>query len=110
MQSIYKSLLISAFIFLAILDSSAQIVKFIKNPLNAKYRVYITNNPKEATLFVFKVDRPEKAIANGLWYIVENPILFNNATNLFQVNSINEADLIVYYTKDRKKAGNIKKK
>ena len=110
MQSIYKSLFISAIVFLSNLDSSAQIVKFIKNPLNVKYRVYITNNPKEATLFVFKVDRPEKAISNGLWYIVENPILFSNAMNLFQVNSIEEADLIVYYTKDRKKAGSIKKK
>jgi hypothetical protein len=110
MQSIYKSLLFSAIVFLGNLNSSAQIVKFIKNPLNVKYRVYITNNPKEATLFVFKVDRPEKAIANGLWYIVENPILFSNAMNLFQVNSIDEADLIVYYTKDRKKAGSIKKK
>ena len=108
MQSIYKSLLISAIVFLGNLNSSAQIVKFIKNPLNVKYRVYITNNPKEATLFVFKVDKPEKAITYGLWYIVENPILFSNAMNLFQVNSIDEADLIVYYTKDRKKAGSIK--
>ena len=110
MQSIYKSLFISVLVFLGSLKSSAQIVKFIKNPLNVKYRVYITNNPKEATLFVLKVDRPEKAIANGLWYIVENPILFSNAMNLFQVNSIDEADLVVYYTKDRKKAGSIKKK
>jgi hypothetical protein len=110
MQSIYKTLLISAIVFLGNLNSSAQIVKFIKNPLNVKYRVYITNNPKEATLFVYKVDKPEKAITNGLWYIVENPILFSNAMNLFQVNSIDEADLIVYYTKDRKKAGSIKKK
>jgi hypothetical protein len=110
MQSIYKSLFISVIVLLVNLNSSAQIVKFIKNPLNVKYRVYITNNPKEATLFVFKVDKPEKAISNGLWYIVENPIMFSNATNLFQVNSIEEADLIVYYTKDRKKAGSIKKK
>jgi hypothetical protein len=110
MQSIYKSLFISAIVLLVNINSSAQIVKFIKNPLNVKYRVYITNNPKEATLFVFKVDKPEKAISNGLWYIVENPIMFSNAMNIFQVNSIEEADLIVYYTKDRKKAGSIKKK
>jgi len=110
MQSIYKSLFISAIVLLVNINSSAQIVKFIKNPLNVKYRVYITNNPKEATLFVFKVDKAEKAISNGLWYIVENPIMFSNAMNIFQVNSIEEADLIVYYTKDRKKAGSTKKK
>ena len=110
MQSIYKSLLISAFVFLVNLDCSAQIVKFIKNPLNAKHRVYITNNPQEAMLFVFKVDKPEKAIANGLWYIAENPMLFSDAMTLFKVNSVDEADLIVYYTNERKKAGSIKKK
>ena len=110
MQSIYKSLFISIIVLFVNLNSSAQIVKFLKNPLNAKYRVYITNNPEEATLFVYKVDKPEKAISNGLWYIVENPMLFSNAMTLFKVNYLDEADLIVYYTKDRKKAGRIKKK
>ena len=41
---------------------------------------------------------------------IENPMLFGNAMTLFKVNSMDEADLIVYYTNERKKAGSIKKK
>ena len=51
----------------------SQVVKFIKNPVTAKYRVYITKDPKEATIFVYKVKKYEEAIGAGLFYIVENP-------------------------------------
>lgn len=107
MNTIYKSLLTFLFIFLFNVGN-AQIVKFIKNSINVKYKVYITIIPEEASLFVFKVNKPELAISNGLWYIVENPMLFKNAVTLFKVNSIDEADLVVYYTNDRNKAGNKK--
>ena len=84
---------------------NAQVVKFIKNPLQAKYRVYITNNPEEANLWVYKVQKYENALSNGLWYIVDNPQLFKNATLLFKVLKPEDADLIVFYTDDLKKAG-----
>jgi hypothetical protein len=87
--------LISLFVgtFLGIGTLVGQTVKFIKNPLQAKYRVFVTSKPEEANLFA------------GLWYIVENPMLFKDAMTVFQVKTKDEADLIVYYTDDKKKAG-----
>jgi hypothetical protein len=83
----------------------AQVVKFINNPLQAKYRVYITEKPEIANIWVYKVKKYENAISNGLWFIVENPQLFKNAITLYKVLKPDEADLIVYYTNDSKKAG-----
>ncbi len=86
-------------------NTRAQVVKFIKNPLTAKYRVYLTKNPNEATIFVCKVEKYEEAIGAGLWYIVDNPMIFKEAMTLFQVKKKEDADLIVYYTKDKNNAG-----
>ena len=69
-------LLFSIFIFTA----NGQVVKFIKNPLTAKYRVFI-------------------------WYIVDNPMVFKNAMTLFEVKRKEEADLIVFYTNKKSEAG-----
>jgi hypothetical protein len=101
----YKKLIITLFFCLFLSSVNGQIVKFIKNPLKAKYRVYITQIPSEATLFVFKTKKYEEAIGAGLWYIVENPVLFKNAMELFQVKVKEEADLIVYYTLKKSEAG-----
>lgn len=100
-----KKLLLFFFFIVTIFNVNAQIVKFIKNPLTAKYRVFITNQPSQATLFVYKTKKYEEAIGVGLWYIVENPILFKNAMTLFEVNRREEADLIVYYTNIKSEAG-----
>ena len=86
-------------------NTRAQVVKFIKNPLTAKYRVYITKNSNEATIFVYKVQKYEEAIGAGLWYIVENPMIFKEVMTVIEVNKKEDADLIVYYTKDKNKAG-----
>lgn len=84
---------------------NGQVVKFIKNPLNAKYRVFITRKPAEATLFVYKTKKYEEAIGAGLWYIVDNPMVFKNAMTLFEVKRKEEADLIVFYTNKKTEAG-----
>ncbi len=84
---------------------NGQIVKFIKNPLTAKYRVFITQQPSQATLFVYKTKKYEEAIGAGLWYIVENPVLFKNSMTLYEVKPKEEADLIVYYTNKKSEAG-----
>lgn len=86
-------------------NSYGQVVKFIKNPLTAKYRVYITKNSSEATIYVFKVQKYEEAIGAGLWYMVNNPILFKEAMTLFEVKKKEEADLIIFYTNNKKEAG-----
>lgn len=97
-----------AFIFLFsifIYSVNGQSVKFIKNPLTAKYRVYITKKPAEATLFVYKTKKYEEAIGVGLWYIVDNPMAFKNAMTLFEVKRKEEADIIVFYTNKKSEAG-----
>ncbi len=73
--------------------------------MNAKYRVYITAKPEEATIWVYKVQKPEEALSYGLWYVVDNPQLFDKATTLFEVPTKEEADLIVWYTKEKHLAG-----
>ena len=104
MSSNKKAIFIFLFsIFIS--NVNGQIVKFIKNPLTAKYRVYVTQRPSEATLFVFKTNKYDEAIGAGLWYIVDNPILFKNAMTLYEVKHKEEADLIVYYTKKKSEAG-----
>lgn len=99
-----KAILIFLF-FIFISNVNGQIVKFIKNPLTAKYRVYVSQQPSEATLFVFKTKKYDEAIGAGLWYIVDNPISFKNAMTLYVVKHKEEADLIVYYTKKKSEAG-----
>ena len=86
-------------------NTMGEVVKFIKNPLTAKYRVYITKDPKEATIFVYKVKKYEEALGAGLWYIVENPMMFKEAMTLFEVKKKEDADLIVYYTNNKNEAG-----
>ena len=98
--------LLPFFLFIVmIFNVNAQIVKFIKNPITAKYRVFITNQPSKATLFVYKTKKYVEAIGAGLWYIVDNPVLFNNAMTLYEVKRKEEADLIVYYTNKKSEAG-----
>lgn len=84
--------------------SSAQSVKFIKNQYQAKYRVFITNNPKEATQWIYKVPGPTDIRKPGEWYIVKNQQLFRDAVSLFKVDKKDEADIIVYYVSMRDSA------
>ena len=104
-MSLNKKLLPFFSFIVTIFNVNAQIVKFIKNPLTAKYRVFITNQPSQATLFVYKTKKYEEAIGAGLWYIVDNPVLFKNAMTLYEVKRKEEADLIVYYTNKKSEAG-----
>ena len=87
------------------INLNAQIVKWIKNPVIAKQQVFVTKNIKEAHLVVFKVDSPDRCLKAGLWYEVKNPQLFKSATTLYKVNSVDKADLIIYYTNNPKLAG-----
>ncbi len=82
----------------------AQIVKFIKNPYQAKYRVYITKKAAQANQFIFKVKGPTDIRKPGEWYIVSNPQLFKNAMSLFEVYKIEEADIVVYFVSNRDSA------
>lgn len=100
-----RSLCIVFLFIICMSKVNGQVVKFIKNPLTAKYRVYVTQQPAEATLFVYKTKKYEEAIGAGLWYIVDNPMLFKNAMTLYKVKHKDEADWIVFYTKKKSEAG-----
>ncbi len=78
-------------------NASAQIVKFIKNPYQAKYKVYISSQPKGATHWIYRVKSPADIRKGGQWYVVTNPQLFSNAMTLYKVEKAEEADFIVYY-------------
>ena len=85
-------------------NANAQIVKFIKNPIEAKYRVWITEKKQDATHLVYKVKNPTDIRKGGEWYIVTNPQLFKNAMTLFEVKKKEEADIIVYWVSNRDSA------
>lgn len=100
---------INAFLFVLFLiffnkSLEAQWVKFIKNPLQAKYRVYITLKKEEANQWIFKVKNPTDIRRAAEWYVVENPQLFGTAMKLFETNKKEDADIVVYYVSTRDSA------
>lgn len=90
-------MLFSCFLLISSFESDAQIVKFIKNPIQAKYRVYITNRPSEADQWIYRVKGPTDIRKPGHWYIVSNPQLFSKAMTLYKVEKLKEADIVVYF-------------
>ncbi|MBM3454641.1 MAG: hypothetical protein FJX80_05780 [Bacteroidetes bacterium] len=82
----------------------AQMVKFIKNPVTAQYRVYVANKPEGATHWIYRVSGPSDIRKPGDWYIVPNPQLFKNAVTLYEVKNREEADWVVYYVSRRDSA------
>jgi len=101
LKAIYLS-----FIFLVVFSftASAQMVKFIKNQYQAKYRVFITDKPKEANQWIYKVTGPTDIRKPGEWYVVKNPQFFKQAVNLFKVDKKDDADIIFYYVSTRDSA------
>ena len=96
-KSILKTLLVFACLFFFSLTGHSQIVKFIKNPLQAKYRVFVTNKPAEASQWIYRVKGPTDIRKPGHWYIVTNPQLFSKSMLLYKVDTSKDADIVVYY-------------
>ena len=92
-----KIVCLTLILLISYTNTCAQIVKFIKNPYQAKYKVYISSQPKGATHWIYPVKSPADIRKGGHWYIVTNPQLFSNAMTLYKVEKIEEADFIVYY-------------
>jgi hypothetical protein len=103
MIRIIKFKIIFLFIGLSF-NSSAQRVKFIKNQYQAKYRVYITDDLKEANQWIYKVKGPTDVRKPGEWYVVNNPQLFKEAITISKVNKKEDADFVVYYVSTRDSA------
>ena len=85
-------------------EGISQRVKFIKNPYQAKLRVYITQDLSEAKQWIFRVPNPTDIRKPGDWYIVTNPQLFKEAITLYKVDKKDDADIIVYYVSTRDSA------
>ena len=92
-----KTILLLTWIMAFSVKGSSQIVKFIQNPLLAKYRVYFTKTCNEANQWVYKVKNPADIRKPGHWYVVSNPQLFSKAMTLFKVDSLKDADIVVYF-------------
>ena len=105
MQHRQKFLTVFTCLFIVLsFKASTQMVKFIKNPVTANYRVFLTSKPAEATHLIYRVAGPTDIRKPGEWYIVTNPQLFKNAMTLFEVKDKKEADLIVFYVSSRDSA------
>ena len=100
MKRIFKIIIL----LLIVTTSKAQYVKYIKNQYQAKYRVFITNKPKDADQWIFRVKNPTDIRKAAEWYIVENIQLFKEAMTLYKVDKKEDADLIVYYVSTRDSA------
>ena len=92
-------------IFVLILTSKlaqTQSFKFVKSEFQAKYRVYYTQNEKEANVIAYKVANYYDCIKPGYFYIA--PIWFEDAIPLFKVTDKSKADILIYWTEDKTKA------
>lgn len=83
---------------------SAQWVKFIRNPVQAKYRVFETRRREDATHWIYRAARPEDIRKPGEWWVVPNPQLFPKAVTLYRVDRREDADMVVYYVSTRDSA------
>ncbi len=104
MKIVKAIFLLCSFMLFGMIKSRAQIVKFIKNSIQAKYRVYITRQPKDASHWIYRVASPTELRKPGDWYIVTNPVLFKNAMTLYEVKEKSEADFVVYYVSSKDSA------
>ena len=93
------------------LSANAQIVRFIHNAYQAEYYVFETKDSSAANYFVFKTANPAEAIREGVWFVVDDPLIYRDkAIKLHRVKSPAEADLIVYYVRRPIHAGKAKKR
>ncbi len=96
-HSFMKSIVVLILFIVFSIPGYSQIVKFIKNPVQAKFRVYITTKRNEANQWVYKVSNLADIRKPGHWFVVSNPQLFSKAMTLYKVDNSKDADLIVYF-------------
>ncbi len=93
------------------MSANAQIVRFIHNAYQAEYYIFETKDSSAANYFVFKTANPAEAIREGVWFVVDDPLIYRDkAIKLHRVKSPTEADLIVYYVRKPIHAGKAKKR
>ena len=93
-----KKLLIFS-LFLLPATGFSQIWKPIKNRIQADYLIYQTNNKYEADIIAFEVESEVGCVKPGMIYLA--PPYYSRGKKVTFVCDKNDADLIVYWTKNK---------
>ncbi len=93
-----KKLLIFC-LFLLSAEGFSQIWKPIKNSIQADYLIYQTNIKEEADIIAFEVESELGCTKPGMIYLA--PIYYSRGKKVTFVCHKEEADLIVYWTKNK---------
>jgi hypothetical protein len=93
-----KKILLTLSCFIS-LNAIPQSYKIVQNEVTAKYRIYITKHKKEANVLGYQVDSYTKVLKPGLIYFA--PIYFTMATPVYKVNSVEKADIIIYWVEKK---------
>ncbi len=102
-MNIVRLLTAAAFIFL-LTETKAQVIYETKFKNEATKKVYITDNPSEANIIVFKSEwKSDAKKESGLWFFTEWK---NEADMLVYFTEIrSESDIVIYYTTYKDEAG-----
>jgi hypothetical protein len=95
---VLKKLLIFS-LFLLPATGFSQIWKPIKNIIQADYLIYQTNNKYEADIIAFEVESEVGCVKPGMIYLA--PPYYSRGKKVTFVCDKNDADLIVYWTKNK---------
>lgn len=77
----------------------SQIWKPVKNSIQAEYLVYQTNDKNEADIIAFSVDSELGCTKPGMIYLA--PSYYSRGKKISFVCSKEQADLVVYWTKNK---------
>ena len=100
-----KKILLTLSCFIS-LNAISQSYKIVQNEVTAKYRIYITKNKSEANILGYQVSSYAEVLKPGLIYFA--PMYFNKATPVYKVNSVDKADLVIFWVSKKEDAKWIK--
>lgn len=91
--------LLFLFVFLWSETGFTQIWKPVKNKYQADYHIYQTRNKDEADIIAFEVDSEIGCVKPGLIFLA--PPYYSRGKKVTFVCNKDDADLIVYWTKNK---------
>jgi hypothetical protein len=94
-----KTYLLTLFFVILTFCGYSQVWKPIKNIVQADYLIYQTNNKDEADIIAFEVESELGCLKPGMIYLA--PPYYSKGKKVTFVCDKNDADLIVYWTKNK---------
>ena len=94
-----KTYLLTLFFVILTFCGHSQVWKPIKNIVQADYLIYQTNNKDEADIIAFEVESELGCLKPGMIYLA--PASYSKGKKVTFVCDKNDADLIVYWTKNK---------